>query len=137
MGTTGLNEQPTTKGNGVIKFKAKRMTESGYALHVPGNGGENELIIITSWGQDFRTRLVIVAASVDGPVTVLHQGASRVPLHQVITTIGNVVRKWSMTGIKPTPEELAWLDNQREKLIDRIDKIWARKPSNVPDKKAA
>lgn len=121
----------------MIKFKAKHMTDRGYSMHVPGNGGECELLIVTSWGQDFKTRLVIVAAECDGGVTVLHAGKGRVTLSQVITTIDNVVKKWSMAGNKPLPEEQAWLDKQREKLIDRLDKAWATKPSNVPDKKAA
>ena len=121
----------------MIKFKAKHMVDRGYSIHVPGNDGENELIIVTSWGQDFKTRLVIVEAQCDGGVTVLHAGKSRVTLSQVITTVDNTVRKWSMTGNKPVPDEQLWLDKQREKLIVRLDKAWARKPSNVPDKKAA
>lgn len=108
----------------MIKFKAKHMRDNGYSIHLPGNGGENELIIVTSWGQDRRTRLVIVAAMVDDAVVVLHEGKARVPLAQVITTIDNVVKKWSYTGNKPTPEQGVWLDKQRAKLIERLDEHW-------------
>lgn len=122
----------------MIKFKAKHMRDNGYSIHLPGNDGECELIIVTSWGQDFKTRLVIVAAECDGGVTVLHAGKARVTLSQVITTIDNTVKKWSQTGLKPSAEEQMWLDKQREKFISRLDKAWAHKPSNVmSDKKAA
>jgi hypothetical protein len=108
----------------MIKFKAKHMTDRGYSMHIPGNDGENELIIITSWGQDSKTRLVIVEATCDGGCTVLHAGKARVTLSQVFTTIDNVVKKWSQTGNKPVADEQLWLDKQREKLIDRLDKVW-------------
>lgn len=120
----------------MIKFKAKHMRDVGFSIHLPGNDGECELIIITSWGQDFKTRLVIVAAECDGGVTVVHAGKARVTLSQVITTIDNVVKKWSATGVAPSLEEQLWLDKQRDKLIDRLDKAWSNKPVNV-DKKAA
>jgi hypothetical protein len=119
----------------MIKFKAKHMTDRGYAVLVPGNDGEEELIIITSWGQDFKSRLVIVSAQCDGNVVVLHNGKARVTLSQVITTIDNTVKKWSWTGIKPSPDEMLWLDKQREKLIDRLDKAWNHSRSGY--KKAA
>lgn len=108
----------------MIKFKAKHMRDNGYSIHLPGNDGESELIIVTSWGQDRRTRLVIVGAMVDDAVTVLHEGKARVGLSQVITTIDNIVKKWSQSGNKPVPAEQAWLDKQREKFIDRLDRAW-------------
>lgn len=108
----------------MIKFKAKHLKDNGYSIHIPGNDGEEELIIVTSWGQDRRTRLVIVSAQCDGGVVVLHAGKARVTLAQVITTIDNTVRKWQMTGNKPTNLEEAWQDKQREKLIERLDKKW-------------
>lgn len=108
----------------MIKFKAKHLRDNGYSVHIPGNDGENELIIITSWGQDQKTRLVIVSAECDGHVSVLHDGKARVGLAQAITTVDNAVKKWQLTGLKPTAEEQAWLDKQREKLIDKLDKKW-------------
>ena len=108
----------------MIKFKAKHLRDNGYSIHLTGNDGENELIIVTSWGQDRRSRLVIVSAEVDGSVTVEHAGKARVTLSQIITTIDNVVKKWQATGIKATPEEQMWQDKQREKLIERLDKTW-------------
>jgi hypothetical protein len=108
----------------MIKFKAKHLRDNGYSLHLPGNDGECELIIVTSWGQDKKTRLVIVGAMVDDTVTVLHEGKGRMTFPQVLTTIGNVVKKWSHVGIKPTPEEQAWLDRQYDKLMDKLIKKW-------------
>lgn len=108
----------------MIKFKAKHMRDRGYSMHIPGNGGEEELIIITSWGQDFKTPLVIVAAQVDGGVTVLHNSKTRVTFAQLVTTLDTVLKKWSSGGIKPTVEEQAWLDKQRDKLILKLDKAW-------------
>jgi hypothetical protein len=110
----------------MIKFKAKHLRASyvGYSMHLTGNDGECELIIVTSWGQDGRTRLVIVGAECDGSVVVLHEGKARVTLAQVVTTIDNVVKKWSQAGTKPNVEEQLWLDKQREKLIVRLDKLW-------------
>lgn len=108
----------------MISFKAKHATDRGYSYHIPGNDGECELIIVTSWGQDQKTRLVIVATECDGGVNVLHAGKARVNLAQAITTIDNTVKKWQLTGLKPSGETQAWLDKQREKLIDRLDKAW-------------
>lgn len=108
----------------MIKFKAKHLRDNGYSKHLPGNDGEEELIIVTSWGQDRRTRLVIVSAQCDGGVDVLHAGKARVTLAQAITTIDNVTKKWQSTGVKANPEEQAWLDKQRDKLIERLDKSW-------------
>jgi len=108
----------------MIKFKAKHLTDRGYSLHLPGNGGECELIIVTSWGQDGKTKLVIVGAEVDGDVTVLHSGNARVTFAQVLTTVGNVINKWALTGIKPNPEERAWLEKQRDKLMEKLVAKW-------------
>lgn len=119
----------------MIKFKAKHLKDNGYSIHIPGNDGEEELIIITSWGQDRRTRLVIVSAQCDGGVNVLHAGKARVILAGAITTIDNVVKKWQLTGIKPNAEESAWLDKQRDKLIERLDKKW--NPESFIEKKKA
>ena len=119
----------------MIKFKAKQLIDRGYAVHISGNDGEEELIIVTSWGQDRKTSLVIVSAQCDGNVVVLHNGKARMTLAQVFTTIDNVVKKWQATGIKPNPEEQIWQDKQREKLIDRLDKSW--NPDYSKQKKAA
>lgn len=108
----------------MIKFKAKHLRDNGYSVQLPGNGGECELLIVTSWGQDRKTRLVIVGAEVDGGVAVLHAGKGRVTLAQAITTIDNTVKKWQASGLKPNAEEQLWLDKQREKLIDRLDAKW-------------
>jgi hypothetical protein len=48
----------------MIDFKPK-WKRSGYCLRLKGNGIEEELIAITSWGQDRKSSLVIVSATVD------------------------------------------------------------------------
>jgi hypothetical protein len=108
----------------MIKFKAKHLTARGYSLHIPGNGGEEELIIVTSWGQDFKSKLVIVSAQVDGDVKVIHDGKARHSVAVMLTTVDNAIRKWASTGIKPTDEEQLWLDRQHTKLMDKLAKKW-------------
>lgn len=108
----------------MIRFKAKKLRDTGYSLHLEGNGGENELIFITSWGQDMRTRLVIVGAETDGNVVVLHEGKARVILAQVLTTVENVVNRWSKMGTKPTFEEEEERARQVKKLMKRFVKLW-------------
>lgn len=110
----------------MIKFKAKHLEDCGFSLRLPGNGGECELIIVTSWGQDNKTKLVIVSAEIDGGVTVLHSGNARVTFAQVLTTVGNVINKWALSGNKPLPEERAWLEKQREKLMEKLVTKWER-----------
>lgn len=104
----------------MIKFKAKHLVNRGYSQHLDGNGGEEELIIITSWGQDRKTSLVIVAVTIDGGVTVLHTGTKRVILANVLAVLDRVINSWSRRGIKPTPEELEVSTKQRKKVLDRL-----------------
>lgn len=108
----------------MIKFKAKHLSDRGYSLHIPGNGGEEELIIVTSWGQDFKSKLVIVSAQVDGDVKVLHDGKARHSVAVMLTTVDQAVRKWAATGIKPSHLEQLWLDKQHEKLMNKLAKKW-------------
>lgn len=110
----------------MIKFKAREMKDRGYSLHLEGNGGEEALIIVTAWGQDFRTKLVIVSAQCDGGVNVLHHGQTRVNLANVLTTCGNVIKKWARTGIKPTEPEETELVKQERKVQKRLVKLWDR-----------
>ena len=107
----------------MIKYKAKHLRSDGYLICLPGSDGE-ELVVITSWGSDFRTKLVIVSVSPpDGGVNVLHAGKARVNLAQVLTTVQNVVLKWSGAGKRPvdSQEELA---RQHKKLMNRFVKLW-------------
>lgn len=108
----------------MIKFKAKHLVDRGYSLHLPGNGGEEELIIVTSWGQDFKSKLVIVSAQCDGDVKVIHDGKARHSVAVALTMVDTAVRKWVATGIKPTPEQQLWLDKQHEKLMNKLAKKW-------------
>ena len=108
----------------MIKFKAKHLTDRGYSLHIPGNDGEEELIIVTSWGQDMKSRLVIVSAQCDGDVKVIHDGKARHSVAVMLTTVDNAVRKWAGQGIKPTEEQKLWLDRQHEKLMNKLAKKW-------------
>lgn len=121
----------------MIKFKAKHLTDRGFSMHIPGNGGECELIIVTSWGQDMKSALVIVSAMVDGSATVMHNGKARHSLSVMLTMIDEAVRKWVLTGIKPNAEEQKWLDRQREKLMDKLIKKWDFPPEVATKKKAA
>lgn len=105
----------------MIKFKAKQAKQRGFALMIPGNGGDCELAIFTSWGRDNKTRLVIVAAEADGAVTVLHTGAARVTVGQIITTASNVMREWSRRGTKPTAEQEVWIEKQIDKICLKLD----------------
>jgi hypothetical protein len=119
----------------MIKFKAKHLDDRGYSMHLPGNGGEEELVIFTSWGQDFKSKLVIVSAQCDGDVKVIHDGKSRHNVAVMLTMVDNAVRKWAASGIKPTPEQQLWLDKQHEKLMKKWVKKWDVIDS--PMKKAA
>lgn len=108
----------------MIKFKAKHLRDNGYSLHLPGNGGEEELVIFTSWGQDFKSKLVIVSCQCDGDVKVLLDGKARHSVAVMLTTVDTAIRKWAATGIKPTHEQQLWLDRQHEKLMNKLAKKW-------------
>lgn len=110
----------------MINFKAKHMIDRGYSLHIPGNGGEEELVIFTAWGQDHKTNLVIVSASIDGgDIKVWHDThGKRIILASVLTLCDRVIDKWSMSGLKPSVDQKARLVKHRTKVLDRIAKLY-------------
>lgn len=120
----------------MIKFKSKNLVDRGYSQHIIGNGGEEELIIVTAWGQDKRTSLVIVGATVDGVCRVLHDGkGKRVILANAIAAIDRVLTKWCSQGIKPTVNEQDWLDKQRGKTLDALAELYETGELPKPKKK--
>lgn len=107
----------------MITFKAKKLALSpgGYALILPGNGGEELLTMFMSWGQDQKSQLVIVSAQCDGNIRVLVVAGKRMNLANVLATIDRAIEKWSLQGgIKPTEPERAYLVKQRQKVLDKI-----------------
>ena len=109
----------------VIKFKAKHLVNRGYSQHLIGNGGEEELIVCTSWGQDHKSSLVIVQCTIDGATKVLHDTkGKRVILANVLATLDRVIGRWSQTGLKPTHAESDWLDGQRGKVCDMLAELY-------------
>lgn len=106
----------------MIKFKAKKLalSDAGYALMLPGNGGEELLTFFMAWGQDKKTQLVIVSATVDGNIKVLVTSGKRLILANVLATIDRTIEKWSTQGLKPEADQLVYLTAQRKKVCDRI-----------------
>ncbi len=106
----------------MIAFKAKRLTllAEGYGMQLPGNDGEEMLAFFMAWGQDRKTQLVIVSASVDDAVRVLVTSGKRMILANVLATCDRVIEKWSMHGVKPTAPEKEYLTAQRKKVCDMI-----------------
>jgi hypothetical protein len=107
----------------MIDFKPK-WKRSGYCLRLKGNGIEEELIAITSWGQDRKSSLVIVSATVDGGVVVLHSSNKRIILASALTVIDNTIRRWSHGGVKPSKEQRAELDAKRAKVLEQLANMW-------------
>lgn len=129
----------------MIKFKAKHLTDRGYSLHLPGNGGEEELIIITSWGQDGSTPMMILSASVDGgPIKVLHnsqqtRGKKTYRLVDAITAVRDAISAWAESGLAPNQTESEEIGRQLIKLNKTLIKLWGRgnKDAEVKEAKAA
>jgi hypothetical protein len=121
----------------VINFKAKHLTDRGYSQHLLGNGGEEELIVVTSWGQDHKSSLVIVGCTIDGAVNMLHDTkGKRVILANVLAVLDRVIEKWAKTGIKPDTEQLIKLDGQRKKTLDRLAELYETGTLPKPVKKS-
>lgn len=47
---------------------------AGYTVRIEAHNGENELVLVFSWGQDGKSPLVAVAAEVDGGARVVFDG---------------------------------------------------------------
>lgn len=119
----------------MINFKAKHLTDRGFSQHLVGNGGEEELIIITSWGQDRKTPLIIASAQCDGGAAVLHTSGKRIILANVLAVIDRVMEKWAKGGIKPDAEQAMKLDGQRKKVLDRLAELYETGEMPKPEKK--
>ena len=111
----------------MIRFKPKHLTDRGYSLHLVGNGGEEEFVIFTSWGQDYKSSLVIVTATCDGTVTVVYDSKKRVILAAILTQVEKALMKWYMNGIKPNATELEDLNAKRAKIMDKLIEKWTFK----------
>lgn len=73
-------------------MKLNEIHTHDYTLIADGNGGEEQLVITNSFGQDGYAALTIVQASVDGGCTVLHSG--RVRSDDVSKVIRTVIKHW-------------------------------------------
>jgi hypothetical protein len=75
-------------------IKVGQVTAAGdYGVAVRGNGGEEQLTILLSSGQDGKTALHVVATSVDHGVWRLHDGL--VPTPQVRAKLAEVIPTWT------------------------------------------
>jgi hypothetical protein len=114
----------------MIEFKAKNAICKGYTITVPGNKGEEELVIICSPGQDMKWRVVIVAASVDGGMQMLYnttafkRGSDLPDQQTVLSKIHTIVLTWARGGIQPTEKQNARVYSEVSKLMKRIYKFY-------------
>jgi hypothetical protein len=73
---------------------------SGYTLVVDGNDGEEQLIIITSPGQDKRTAIQALRAQVDGTVeSLLSVTQPRLQYNPLLTLVKKIANEWVTAGL--------------------------------------
>jgi hypothetical protein len=111
----------------MINFKPKNLVDRGYSIHIPGNKGEEELVIFTSWGKDQRSSLVIVTCSCDGLCTVVYDSKKRVILATILTQVDKALIRWFMKGDKPDATQLERLAARRLKIMDVLIDKWTFK----------
>lgn len=108
----------------MIKFTLRDLKDRGYTVHLQGNGGEEELVIMTSWGQDMKSSLVITKASVDGHCEVLYS-SKRIAPNEVMRQLEKHLNKWWHGGIKPTAAEEKLMILNQKKVIDELCDKWS------------
>ena len=98
----------------MIDIHLDRLSHSGegYVFHVAGNEGEEELTVILSPSQAWATPMLIVTASVDDGMQVLHQSDGMVPDAELPKLLMEKLYEWASYGIKPTEKQDAEINDK-------------------------
>jgi len=91
-----------------------------YTLLIDGNDGEEQLVIITSSGQNGQTAITVVSVQVDLGMKVLVNHEHWISTYRegsdLIQKLRQVIRTWVIGGIPPTGGEM----REQYAIIERI-----------------
>jgi hypothetical protein len=105
---------------------------NSYSAVISGNGGEDELVISVTPGQDGNTVVAATAISVDGgPVQRVEFSASgsrngypMVRTDHLQHAVRQILTNWSCSGITPTEAERARNDTQIAAITRTLSNNW-------------
>jgi hypothetical protein len=94
-------------------MQVDRITAHAYTLIVDANGGEEQLLIAASGGQDGRFAVGILAMQVDGGGRIFRSPSSpRITLDQTIEVVKKAVRRWGIQNREAEDQILGkWKSN--------------------------
>lgn len=97
----------------------------GYATTITGNGGEEELVICASGGQDGRYALSILAMSVDGGGTLLYNAGGLPRPHAVYAgaledTLRSIITAWATSGLDADGDQAGEIE---EAILDVLKRV--------------
>jgi len=93
---------------------------SAFAFHIQGNNCEEELCLILSPSQACSSPIVVIAASVDGGIRVMHHSVGSVPNSDVPQLLIDIIMKWATRGVPPTVEQK---EEIVRKAIDALNQL--------------
>lgn len=94
-------------------MRVNTINRAGYAVVVEANGGEEQLTILASSGQNGKTRLIVVSMSVDFGGQVLFDGA--VPTYSIQAAVTEQFRHWNRPNAIGVDSDF---DADLKKLLD-------------------
>jgi hypothetical protein len=111
----------------MIQFDSAHKTP--YGIHFVGNGGEEQLSVLTSGGQDGTFATIIAAMQVDGGATLTFQG--RIPFKTFMSKMKEECERWligtEVSRGRMTEEDAkakAKVQGDLTKMLEELDALY-------------
>lgn len=115
----------------ISDIKPLFISRASYTAVIQGNGGENEIAISVSIGQDAQARILASAPAVDGGMEALALplGAGpgkplEIAATGLLPALRTILQGWAYSGIKPRGEELARIDEDIAAIVGQLAAVW-------------
>lgn len=92
---------------------------SSYTATVSGNGGEDELAVCASAGQNGKVSIILIVIQIDGGVYMFGQ-PRRVPMSDLQSFFTHQLRQWCHQGMSPRGDDFEYIERTVRETVGQL-----------------